>query len=77
MTTIEKVWDFIDSNEPFTVHLNDGRSFLIKDHHWIGTHPSRKGTTLTIYGPGEDEEHFVPLFAIRSLTRNDSRAPNP
>jgi hypothetical protein len=77
MTAIEKVWDFIEANEPFTVHLNDGRSFFIRDAHWIGTHPSRKGTTLTVYGPGEDEEHFIPLFAISSLTRNDSRPANP
>lgn len=70
MTTIEKLWQYIDENEPFTVHLSDGRSLFVKDFHWIGAHPSRKGTAVTIYGPGEEEEHFVPLRAITSITRN-------
>lgn len=30
VTTIEKLWEYIESNEPFAVHLSDGRSFLIK-----------------------------------------------
>jgi hypothetical protein len=68
MTTLEKIWNFIDQNEPFTLDLSDGRSFFVKDHHWIGAHPSRKSSAVTVYGPGEDEEHFVPLFAITSVT---------
>jgi hypothetical protein len=72
MTIIEKVWEYIDSNEAFYVHLNDGRKYFVKDFHWIGSHPSRKGTNVTIYGPGEDEEHFVPVYAISSITRNDT-----
>jgi hypothetical protein len=72
MTTIDKLWEYVDNDEPFTVHLSDGRHFFIKDHHWIGAHPSRKSAVVTIYGPGEEEEHFVPLFAITSLSRNDS-----
>jgi hypothetical protein len=72
MTTIDKIWEYIDANEPFTVHLSDGRKFLIKDMHWIGAHPSRKSSSVTIYGPGEEEEHFVPLFAVTSITRNEN-----
>lgn len=70
MTTIEEIWTYIDANEPFQVHLSDGRHFLVKDRHWISTHPSRKGTSVRIFGAGEDEEHFIPLFAITDISKN-------
>ena len=70
MTTIAKIWEFIDSDESFTIYLTDGRNFFIKDHHWIGAHPSRKTNAVTVYGPGEEEEHFVPLAAITSIGHN-------
>ena len=72
MTTIEKLWEYIEANEPFTIHLSDGRKFFVKDHHWIGAHPSRKSNAVTVYGPGNEEEHFIPLFAITSITLNDT-----
>jgi hypothetical protein len=77
MTTIDKIWEYIDANEPFFIHLIDGRKFFIKDLHWISTHPSRQSAAITVYGPGEEEEHFVPVFAISSLTRNDIYEPPP
>jgi hypothetical protein len=72
MITIEKIWEYIDSDTSFTIHLSDGRRFFIRDHQWIGAHPSRKSSSITAYGPGDEEEHFIPISAITSLTRNDS-----
>jgi hypothetical protein len=70
MTTIEEIWTLIDADEPFTVHLSEGRSFYVKDHHWISAHPSRKSTSVRIFGPADEEEHFIPLFAVTSVSRN-------
>lgn len=70
MTSIEEIWTYIDAGEPFTVYLSDGRHFLVKDRHWISAHPSRKGTSIRIYGDREDEEHFIPLFAITGISKN-------
>lgn len=70
MTSIEKIWEYIENDKPFTIYLSDGRSFFIRNHHWIGAHPSRKGSTITIYGPGDEEEHFIQLPAITSLSRD-------
>ena len=70
MTTIEEIWTFIDSGEPFTVFLSDGRRFLVKDDHWISTHPSRKSSSIRIFGPAPEEEHYIPLFAITSISKN-------
>jgi hypothetical protein len=72
MTTIEKIWEYIDHDESFTIALSDGRKFLVKNRHWIGAHPSRKSSAVTVYGPGDEEEHFIPLLAITSVSRNDS-----
>jgi len=35
MATIEEIWTYIDADAPFTLHLSDGRSFFVQDHHWI------------------------------------------
>jgi hypothetical protein len=70
MTTIQEIWTYIDANEPFMVHLSDGRRFFVKDRHWISAHPSRKGSSIRIYGPNEDEEHFIPLFAVTTISKN-------
>lgn len=70
MTTIEKIWEYIERDEPFTIWLRDGRHFVVKDHHWIGAHPSRKSSVVTVYGPGDEEEHFIPLAAVTSVSVN-------
>jgi hypothetical protein len=70
MTTLEEIWTYIDANEPFKVHLSDGRHFFVKDQHWISAHPSRKGTSVRIFGPGEEEEHFIPLSAVTDISKN-------
>jgi hypothetical protein len=54
MTTIEEIWTYIDSGEPFTVFLSDGRRFLVKDHHWISSHPSRKSSSIRVFRPETD-----------------------
>jgi hypothetical protein len=72
MTTIEEIWTYIDTNEPFTVHLSDGRKLFVPDSHWVGAHPSRKGTAIRIFGPGEDEEHVVPLRAVTSVSKGEN-----
>jgi hypothetical protein len=68
MTITEQILAHKHANEVFTVHLNDGRRFLIPDGDYISTHPSGKGTNLIVYGQGEGEEHFIPLFAITSVS---------
>jgi hypothetical protein len=69
---MNKIWEYIDADEPFTIHLNDGRHFLVKNHHWIGAHPSRKSSVVTVYA-GDEEEHFIPLLAVTSISRNGGR----
>lgn len=75
MTTIEEIWTYIDANEPFRVHLSDGRSFIVKDRHWISTHPNRKGTSIRIYDAVYDSEHFIPIFAITSVSTHHEADP--
>jgi hypothetical protein len=70
MVTIDQIWQYIDANVPFYVYLNDGRKFFVKDRTWIGAHPSRKSSSVTIYGPAHEEEHFVPLHAISSMSHD-------
>jgi hypothetical protein len=72
VTTIDKIWQYIDANEPFTVQSSNGRKFLVKDLHWIGAYPSRKRSSVTIHGLSGEEEHFVPLFAVTSTARNEN-----
>lgn len=70
MTVIEQILQYKQANQPFTVHLNDGRRFLITHGDFISTHPGGKGTNVIVYGQAENEEHFVPLFAISSVSIN-------
>ena len=72
MTTIEEIWTYIDAGESFTVFLSDGRRFFVKDHHWISTHPSRKSSSIRVFGPANEEEHFIPISAITSVSKNGS-----
>ncbi len=37
-----------------------------------GAHPSGQGTIVTVYGPGTDEEHWIPVFAITSVSTGES-----
>ena len=67
MSTIERVLELKHANKPFWLYLSDGRSFEIPGGDWISTHPSGTSTNLTVY-EGEDEEHFIPVFAITSVS---------
>jgi hypothetical protein len=68
MTTIETILEHKLGNQPFWILLSDGRRYKIPQGDYVSVHPSGKGTAVTVYGPGEDEEHFVPVFAITSVS---------
>jgi hypothetical protein len=68
MTIAERLLELKHSGQPFVVHLNDGRALRIRAGDYISLNPSGKGTNVTVYGDGEDEEHFIPIFAISSLS---------
>jgi len=62
MTTLEEIWTYIDAN--------DGGRFLVKDHHWISTHPSRNSSSIRVFGAANEEEHFIPVSVITSVSKN-------
>jgi hypothetical protein len=70
MNITEQILQHKHADQPFTVHLSDGRRFLIPHPDFISTHPSGKGTNLIVYGTAENEEHFIPVFAITSISIN-------
>ena len=74
MTITEQVLQHKHANQPFTLHLSDGRRFLVPHGDYISTHPSGKGTNLIVYGSAEGEEHFVPVFAVTSVSINAEKA---
>jgi hypothetical protein len=77
MTTMEKIRKFADANQRFRLHLSDARILEVKGRDWISTHPSGRGTILTVYGPGDDEEHWVPIFAITSVSLGENGELSP
>jgi hypothetical protein len=70
MTVTEQILKYKHDNQPFTVHLSDGRRFLVPHADFVSTHPGGKGTNLIIYGTAENEEHFIPIFAVASISIN-------
>ena len=72
MTAMEQIRSLTDANRPFRLHLSDARVLEVKGRDWISTHPSGQGTSLTVYGPGDDEEHWIPVFAITSISTTGS-----
>ena len=68
MTIAESLLELKHSGQPFVVHLNDGRALRIRAGDYISLNPSGKGTNVTVYGDGEDEEPFIPIFAISSAS---------
>jgi hypothetical protein len=74
MTTGERILEHKHSNRPFTVQLSDGRAFDVKTGDYVSLNPSGKGSNIIVYGPGEDEEHFISLFAISSVSINEDDA---
>jgi hypothetical protein len=69
MTATEQILAHKHANQPFTLHLSDGRSFRVEHGDFVSTNPTGKGTNVIVYGPGE-EEHFIPVFAITSVSLN-------
>ncbi len=51
--------------------------FFINSGDYISLNPSGKGTNVIEYGPGEDEEHFIPIFAITSVSLNEKATEQP
>jgi hypothetical protein len=77
MTTVEKIREFADANQRFRLHLSDARILEVKGRDWISIHPSGRGTILTVYGPGDDEEHWMPIFAITSVSLGENGELTP
>ena len=67
MTTSERILEYKHANQPFALQLSDGRKFFLTGGDCISLNPSGKGTNVIVYGPGEDEEHLIPVFAITSV----------
>jgi hypothetical protein len=70
MTIIQHILERKQAKQPFTVYLSDGRRFLIDHPEFVSVHPGGQGTSVLIYGHGPDEEHYVPAFAITSVSQN-------
>jgi hypothetical protein len=72
MTTAARILEHKHANQPFALHLSDGRELQVKAGDYVSLNPSGKGSNITVYGPGEDEEHFIPLFAITSISLKEA-----
>jgi hypothetical protein len=72
MNLIEQILAHKHASQPFTLHTNDGRRFRIDHSDFVSTHPGGKGTNVIVYGHAEGEEHFIPVFAISSISINPS-----
>jgi len=70
MTAVQRILGHKRAKEPLTIHLSDGRRFLIDHHDFVSVHPSGQGTSVLVYGHGPDEEHYIPVFAITSVPKN-------
>lgn len=64
MTTVDRILELKRSNQPFWLHLSDGKELEIRGGNWIGVHPSGKGRKVTVYGPEVDEECSIPVASI-------------
>jgi len=42
MTAIEQILEYKKANQPFSLHLSDGRRFLIEHGDFVPTHPDGK-----------------------------------
>ena len=68
MTITEQILKHKHANQPFTIHLSDGRRFVISHPDFVSTHPTDKETNLIVYGSAENEEHFIPVFAVARIS---------
>jgi hypothetical protein len=70
MTAVQQILEHKHAGEPFSIYLSDGRRFLIDHSDFVSTHPGGQGTSVIVYGHGLDEEHYIPVFAITSVSKN-------
>lgn len=57
---------------PFTVHLADGRSYLIDHPDFIASHP--QGRTIIVFKPGEGGDfEIIDLLLVIGLEVHKSR----
>jgi hypothetical protein len=68
MTIAQRLLELKHLGQPFVVHLSDGRALRIRAGDYISLNPSGKGTNVTVYGDGDDEELFIPIVAISSVS---------
>jgi hypothetical protein len=66
VTMMEKIRDLAEAGQPFRLHLADARVLEVKDRDWNSTHPSGRGTIVTVYGPGYGEEHWSQSLPLRA-----------
>ena len=64
MTIIEKILELKQSNQPFWIHLDNGREVEVRGGDWISVNPSGDNNHVTVYGPEDDEESWIPLCSI-------------
>ena len=64
MTIIEKILELKQSNQPFWIHLDNGREVEVRGGDWISVNPSGDNSHVTVYGPEDDEESWIPLCSI-------------
>jgi hypothetical protein len=72
MTIMKKIRDFDDTDRTFKLHMTESRVKEVRGREWNSTHPSGQGTIVTVYGPGNDEEHWIPVFAITSVSTGEN-----
>ena len=70
MSALQQILEYKQAGQPFSIHLNDGRRFLIDHGDFVSTDPRGTGTSVMVYGKGEGEEHYIPVFAIASVSKN-------
>jgi hypothetical protein len=73
MISNKHILQYVKEDVPFTIYLTDGRKFLVKDRHWISTHPSGQSSTIIVYGPDPGSFDLISLLAITSIGRNGSK----
>ena len=57
---------------PFTIHLADGRKYLIEHPDWVTSHP--QGRTVIVYKPGENGDfEIVDLLLVVGLEVHKSK----
>ena len=55
---------------PFTIHLADGRSFLIPHNEFLSHSPV--GRTLIVYGKSRDDFNILDLLLVTGLEVHES-----